>query len=172
MAISFGSNGVKPYVGGKEVQEAYVGSQLVYRATPPFNGVFFDSTTKFILEGYAISPSPSKIEELAQSTAYSAGYYIYLLNQTGTTSLPYIRWGGLNIPEFNTLVISSPYYHDYPRSFTVLLTFKDGTSLNTTVSAWLNNPGRINIDGKRIAEMEIRGAALGNVHLISNISLI
>ena len=35
MGISFGSASKKPYVGSKEVQEAYVGSQLVYRAVPP-----------------------------------------------------------------------------------------------------------------------------------------
>ena len=35
MGISFGSASKKPYVGSKEVKEAYVGNQLVYRATPP-----------------------------------------------------------------------------------------------------------------------------------------
>lgn len=34
MSISFGSTGIKPYVGNKEVQEAYVGSTLVYSAGP------------------------------------------------------------------------------------------------------------------------------------------
>ena len=36
MGISLGSSSKKPYVGSKEVKEAYVGSQLVYRATPPY----------------------------------------------------------------------------------------------------------------------------------------
>lgn len=172
MSISKGSQSVKPYVGSKEVKEAYVGSQLVYRSTPPFNGVFFDSTTKFILEGYAISPLPSDIKELGQSSAYNAGYYIWLQAQTGSAALPYIRWGELNIPAFNTLVISSPYNYQYPRNFTVIMTFKDGTSINTTVRAWLNNPGRINIDGKRVSQLEIRAGDINAVHLISNISLI
>lgn len=34
MGISFGSVGKKPYVGSKEVQEAYVGNQLVYQSMP------------------------------------------------------------------------------------------------------------------------------------------
>ena len=171
MGISFGSTGIKPYVGSKEVQEAYVGSQLVYRSTPPFNGVFFDSATHFVLEGYTISPA-SMIQNFPQSSAYNAGYYIWLQAQTGSAAIPYIRWGELNIPAFNTLVISSPYNSDYKRNFTVILTFKDGTSLNTTVMAWLNNPGKINIGGKRITQMEIRAGNINAVHLISNISLI
>lgn len=36
MGISLGSSSKKPYVGSKEVQEAYVGSQLVYKAVPPY----------------------------------------------------------------------------------------------------------------------------------------
>lgn len=171
MSISKGSQSVKPYVGGREVQEAYVGSQLVYRSTPPFNGVFFDSSTRFILEGYAMNPG-SSIQDFGPSSTHNAGYYIFLQAQAGSTALPYIRWGELNIPAFNTLVISSPYTSDYPRNFTAILTFKDGTSLNKTVTAWLNNPGKINIDGKRIAQMEIRAGTKNTAHLISNISLI
>lgn len=40
MPISIGSNNVKPYVGDKEVKEAYVGSTLVY-STGPVNPVIF-----------------------------------------------------------------------------------------------------------------------------------
>lgn len=35
MSISFGSTSIKPYVGSKEVKEAYVGSALVYQGVPP-----------------------------------------------------------------------------------------------------------------------------------------
>lgn len=40
MPISIGSNNVKPYVGDKEIKEAYVGSTLVY-STGPVNPVIF-----------------------------------------------------------------------------------------------------------------------------------
>lgn len=36
MPISIGSKNVKPYVGGKEVKEAYVGSTLVYQNVPNY----------------------------------------------------------------------------------------------------------------------------------------
>lgn len=36
MSISFGSTGIKPYVGSKEVKEAYVGSTLVYQNVPNY----------------------------------------------------------------------------------------------------------------------------------------
>lgn len=47
MGISFGSKSVKPYVGSKEVQEAYVGSQLVYRAGLPYYYYFLGGTEKY-----------------------------------------------------------------------------------------------------------------------------
>ena len=51
MSISFGSASKKPYVGSKEVQEAYVGSQLVYRATPPAVYKFLGTETDYIIAG-------------------------------------------------------------------------------------------------------------------------
>lgn len=51
MGISFGSTGKKPYVGSKEVQEAYVGSQLVYRATPPIVYKFLGTETDYFIDG-------------------------------------------------------------------------------------------------------------------------
>lgn len=49
MGISFGNKTIKPYVGGKEVQEAYVGSQLVYRSTPPYVYFFLGAENDYIL---------------------------------------------------------------------------------------------------------------------------
>lgn len=49
MGISFGSKTIKPYVGGKEVQEAYVGNQLVYRAAPPYLYFFLGRENDYIL---------------------------------------------------------------------------------------------------------------------------
>ena len=49
MSISFGSTGIKPYVGSKEVQEAYVGSQLVYRAGLPTSYMFLGAETDYYI---------------------------------------------------------------------------------------------------------------------------
>lgn len=49
MGISFGSKSVKPYVGGKEVQEAYVGNQLVYSSKPPYNYAFLGGENRYFL---------------------------------------------------------------------------------------------------------------------------
>ena len=69
MPISIGSTNVKPYVGNKEVKEAYVGNKLVYSATP-------DSTyPPFIInKGYTSLPnvirSPATINEGVGITVY------------------------------------------------------------------------------------------------------
>ena len=49
MGISFGSTGIKPYVGSKEVQEAYVGSQLVYQNAPPYVYAFLGTSNDYVL---------------------------------------------------------------------------------------------------------------------------
>ena len=49
MGISFGSNGVKPYVGGSEIQEAYVGSQLVYKSRPPYTYAFLGGESNYFI---------------------------------------------------------------------------------------------------------------------------
>ena len=48
MGISFGSASKKPYVGSKEVQEAYVGSQLVYKGKPNPVTLFDGTVSKSI----------------------------------------------------------------------------------------------------------------------------
>lgn len=52
MGISFGSTGIKPYVGSKEVQEAYVGSQLVYQSGPPYYYAFLGGETSYYLANW------------------------------------------------------------------------------------------------------------------------
>ena len=49
MGISFGSASKKPYVGSKEVQEAYVGSTLVYSAGPGSNYAFLGTADGYYL---------------------------------------------------------------------------------------------------------------------------
>ena len=53
MGISFGSKSVKPYVGGKEVAEAYVGNQLIYQNKPPYTYVFLGGKSQYYLADYA-----------------------------------------------------------------------------------------------------------------------
>lgn len=47
MGISFGSASKKPYVGSKEVKEAYVGTQKVYSAAPPVYYAFLGTATGY-----------------------------------------------------------------------------------------------------------------------------
>lgn len=49
MGISLGSSSKKPYVGSKEVKEAYVGSTLVYRAGPGSNYAFLGTADGYYL---------------------------------------------------------------------------------------------------------------------------
>lgn len=49
MGISFGSTGRKPYVGSKEVQKAYVGSQLVYTSKPPADYAFIGGENNYFI---------------------------------------------------------------------------------------------------------------------------
>lgn len=52
MGISLGSSSKKPYVGSKEVQEAYVGSQLVYQAGPKYVYAFLGTANDYILASW------------------------------------------------------------------------------------------------------------------------
>ena len=69
MGISFGSTGIKPYVGSKEVQEAYVGSTLVYQNMPNY-----EYPPYVMNKGYTSLPnainSPATINEDVGITVY------------------------------------------------------------------------------------------------------
>lgn len=49
MGISFGSVSKKPYVGSKEVKEAYVGTQKVYSAAPPIYYGFLGTENDYVI---------------------------------------------------------------------------------------------------------------------------
>lgn len=49
MGISVGNGSVKPYVGGAEIKEAYVGSELVYRASLPYLYYFLGAESDYVL---------------------------------------------------------------------------------------------------------------------------
>ena len=52
MGISFGSVSKKPYVGSKEVTEAYVGAQKVYSAAPPIYYGFLGTENDYVLASW------------------------------------------------------------------------------------------------------------------------
>lgn len=72
MSISFGSAGKKPYVGSKEVKEAYVGSTMVYQGVPPIVYAFQGSSST-----YTIAPW-CELNQNAQITTESSEYRIAL----------------------------------------------------------------------------------------------
>ena len=82
MGISFGSKSVKPYFGSKEVQEAYVGSQLVYQSKPPYTYVFLGGESKYYLADYATIDSGIAIQK-------ESGVYRVVF-PSGTSNIPYL----------------------------------------------------------------------------------
>lgn len=93
MSISFGSTGIKPYVGSKEVQEAYVGSQLVYRAVPPIYYGFLGTETNYDKADWVIlSASYASIRKdkgIYRIALKSPGYGKITLNQILGTSIKF-----------------------------------------------------------------------------------
>lgn len=49
MGIFVGSGSVKPYVGGTEIKEAYVGGELIYKSALPFIYYFLGAENDYVL---------------------------------------------------------------------------------------------------------------------------
>lgn len=49
MGIFVGSGSVKPYVGGTEIKEAYVGSELIYKSALPYIYYFLGAENDYVL---------------------------------------------------------------------------------------------------------------------------
>lgn len=76
MGISFGSTGIKPYVGSKEVKEAYVGSQLVYKSGLPYNYYFLGGENDyFINDNVQLLVNTNITKPAGKSTYKIASYY-------------------------------------------------------------------------------------------------
>ena len=81
MSISKGGQSVKPYVGSKEVQEAYVGSQLVYKSGLPYyyyflgaeTDYFINDNTKLMVNTVITKPAGKTTYKIASSYSQSAG---------------------------------------------------------------------------------------------------
>lgn len=74
MGISLGSSSKKPYVGSKEVKEAYVGSQLVYQSMP-------DTTYPPIVMNKGYTSLPFTLSNESRVTLES-GVGFYLTDKT------------------------------------------------------------------------------------------
>ena len=101
MGISFGSKSVKPYVGSKEVQEAYVGSQLVYQSKPPYTYVFLGGENNYYLADYTAMQNGLAIAK--ESNVYRLAYPArtsnipqLVINQVLGTHIKFTAKGGSN----------------------------------------------------------------------------
>ena len=71
MGISFGSKSVKPYVGSKEVTEAYVGSQLVYKAQKlPYHYVYLGTENEYFISPLVTLGAGAAITKPSWATTY------------------------------------------------------------------------------------------------------
>jgi hypothetical protein len=71
MGISFGSVSKKPYVGSKEVTEAYVGSQLVYKAQKlPYHYVYLGTENAYYISDLVTLGTGAAITKPTGATTY------------------------------------------------------------------------------------------------------
>lgn len=93
MSISKGGQSVKPYVGSKEVKEAYVGSQLVYRATPPYLYFFLGRENDYIL---------NSVDLRGNAIAKPDGSNVF--NIMNRYTLTNDRWGYVDVKDLNQYI--------------------------------------------------------------------
>lgn len=79
MGISLGNSSKKPYVGSKEVQEAYVGNQLVYSAKPPYVYAFLGAENEYLIQPWC------QLTQYASVTKYNNVYAIAITSGSGST---------------------------------------------------------------------------------------
>lgn len=127
MGISFGSASKKPYVGSKEVQEAYVGSQLVYKSGPPYYYYFLGAETTYYISDNCQLAYYASVTKPAWATTYK----IAVGASNGTTSA---RIQLVNVGEFIGKKLKFLYRGD-PKGYTnilqVLFRNADGTLISS-----------------------------------------
>lgn len=70
MGISVGSGSVKPYVGGTEIKEAYVGSELVYQSKLPYIYYFLGAENDYVINPNCVLTRNSSIVKPPNETTY------------------------------------------------------------------------------------------------------
>lgn len=124
MSISFGSASKKPYVGSKEVQEAYVGNQLVYRATPPYVYAFLGTENDYLIQPWC------QLTQYASVTNYNNVYAISITSGSGSTR------GNINISltDITPLNVSVSYiWNGTPSKSAPALGFYNGSTYISSV---------------------------------------
>lgn len=71
MSISVGSGSVKPYVGGTEIKEAYVGSELVYQSKLPYVYYFLGTENDYVLSNDCKLTARSSISKASGESVYT-----------------------------------------------------------------------------------------------------
>ena len=139
MPISIGATNIKPYVGGKEVKEAYVGSTLVYQNVPNY-----EYPPYVMNKGYtALEIHTSRYATFVEGTG--------IVFTKASTGIPLVRF---NTPEKITtnkkgvvVVNGTSYSFKYPRaSFTGdnIITLQITNSAPYTVQVGYYNAGSSN----------------------------
>lgn len=126
MGISFGNTGIKPYVGSKEVQEAYVGSQLVYKSGLPYYYMFLGNEND-----YFISPNLT----FQANASITKPKTVYKLTLTFNASAM-IKTGSFiinNISQFVGWKLKFTCYQNGSTSDKITINFRDknNNSINT-----------------------------------------
>ena len=139
MGISLGSSSKKPYVGSKEVQEAYVGSTLVYQNVPNYEYPPYVTN-----KGYTVLEINSTLD-----ATFVEGTGIVF--RKGTTGYPHVRFNVPNPIKTNkkgvVVVNGTSYSFNYPKpSFTGynIIAIQITNSAPYTVKVGYYNAGNYN----------------------------
>lgn len=95
MPISIGSTNAKPYVGDKEVKEAYVGSQLVYKSGLPYNYYFLGGENDYFISENLQLGSNATIAKPKDKSVYKIAI---TYTQDGTSIIGYVNL--INVEQF------------------------------------------------------------------------
>lgn len=128
MSISKGGQSVKPYVGSKEVKEAYVGSQLVYKSGLPYNYYFVGAENDYFISDNVKLVINTNITKPAGKTTYKiASSY----SQTGGQA----RVGNFelqNVAQFVGWTLKFTYFGERDKTLAVAIDYR--TANNAYIS--------------------------------------
>lgn len=130
MGISFGSTGIKPYVGSKEVQEAYVGSQLVYQAKLPYVYYFLGAENDYIIDNSVVQLSPK-----SATITKEGGIYRIALTSSSSGTPGYAR---INLAGGSTFTFTAKAVSTYSQPWTMYINFYKNNVYNESASYRIN----------------------------------